>query len=120
MILAFIIPTVSSVEVEIITDSLMQGGGEVNLGGNVMNNEEVPIMRHSMAKDGSCLAEPDDGSAYTKTLAELLALHSGPGEGKYEVNIDGVKYAERALITVSMIGDLGEYVSISWKGSDWA
>ena len=119
MILGFIIPTVSSTEVEIITDSLMLGGGEVDMGGNVVNNEEIPVMRHSHAKDGTCLVEPLDGSVYNKTLAQLLALHSGYGEGKYEVWIDSVKYAERALLTVSMIGDYGEYVSISWKGSDW-
>ena len=105
--------------VQSITETAKLGGGEVNMGGNVINNEEVPVMRHAMAKDGSFMVEPNDGSDYTKTLSELLALHSGPGEGDLVVTIDSVKYAEKALVTVSMVGDLGQYVLISFKGSDW-
>ena len=108
----------SGTTIQSVTDTVILGGGEDNLGGNVVNNEEVPIMRHSNARNGSCVVEVDDGSAYTATLTELLALHSGPGEGQYDITIDGTLYAERGLLTVSMIGDLGQYVLISWKGSD--
>ena len=108
----------SSVTVQSVTHSMALGGGEQNLGGEVLNYEEVPIMRHSNAKNGSCVVEVNDGGTYTKTLAELLALHSSTGEGDYDIMIDGVLYAERGLVTVSTLGKLGQHVKIDWKGSD--
>ena len=103
--------------VQAITDTTLLGGGSNDLGGNVVNNEQVPIMRHGNAKNGSCLVEVNDGGTYTKSLAELLALHSGPGEGDQTVTIDGVIYAYNALLTISMIGICGQYISINWKGA---
>jgi hypothetical protein len=106
--------TSASTDVRAITETVNRGGGDQNLGGNVVNNEEIPIMRHSNARNGSFKVEPD----YENTLAELLALHSGTGEGKFRISIDGLLYAYRAVVTVSMTGKLGQIITISWKGSD--
>ena len=101
-----------------IADTVKLGGGEFELGGNTENNEEIPIMRHANSRNGVAIFEPNDGSSYTATLAEILALHSGTGEGKYTIALDGTNYAYKAIVDVSMIGSLGQLIQISWKGAD--
>lgn len=106
----------SGTTVTAITDTVLTGGGDENAV-KFVNNEETPVMRHGVAKNGSCLVEVNDGGSNTKTLAELLALHSGVGEGDCTVSLSGVEYAYRSLVSVSMVGKLGQFVSISWKGA---
>ena len=103
--------------VQSITETLSYGGGNDDIIRTV-NNEELPVMRNGIARNGKCLVEVNDGGNYSKTLSELLALHSGIGESDVTVTIDGEEYSYRSLVTVSMIGDLGQTISIEWKGTN--
>lgn len=107
----------SGTTVQSIADTLVQGGGDVDMA-DFINNEQLPILRHGEAKNGECLVEVADGGTYSRTLAELLALHSPAGSGAYTVTLDGTVSSYRALVTVSMLGNLGQFVSISWRGAN--
>ena len=106
----------NGVTVQSITETLSYGGGHDDIIRTV-NNEEIPALRNGMARNGQCLVEVNDGSEHTRTLSELLDLHSGVGESDVIVTIDGTPYAYRSLITVSMVGNLGQMVRIEWKGT---
>ena len=107
---------IGNTEVQPITGTLKLGGGDVEVSRKI-NHEQTPVMKHALASNGEFFVEVKDKSTYSKTLDELLALHSGIGESDAEVVLDGVLVASRALITVDMVGILGQYVKISWKGS---
>ena len=107
---------IGNTELQPITGTLKLGGGDVEVSRKV-NHEQTPVMKHALASNGEFYVEVNDKSAYSKSLDELLALHSGVGESDAEIVIDGVVKAYRALITVDMVGILGQYVKISWKGA---
>ena len=108
----------NSTTVSSVAQTVRLDNSDVELGGNVLNNEVLPIMKHGNGKSGFCVVEVNDGGSNSKSLGQLLALHSGVGEGSYSVYVDNSLYATKALISVSMVGSLGQYVSIQWKGSD--
>ena len=106
-----------SLELNYIDGTLKLGGGDVEVEKET-NNEHTPVMKHAIARNGECMVEPSDGTALSHTLAEILALHSGTGESDTVVTVNGSIYAYRALVDASMIGELGQLVKLSWRGSN--
>ena len=82
------------------------------------NNELTPRLRAGIIEKGECTVEVNDGSDYSLSLSQLLALSSGVGAGDYVIKANSVTVAQYALVTVSMIGKLGQLVKIEWKGTN--
>jgi hypothetical protein len=109
MPVTFAVPGQSAVTVEPLPGTLQYGGGHDDRGGR-----GLPLHRVGTARQGSlhCLVR-DTGA---QSLASLLALRSGLGEGAATVTGD-VPTAAGALLDVIIQGDAVQVALLSWRGT---
>jgi hypothetical protein len=92
------------------------GGDDLEeMGGNC--GDWTPNLRNGVDKRGECVVIPNDTTAYTRTLAVLLALRSGLGVGNVTVYVDGVAVAWHALLKVDFFGAFCQRVRLRWEGT---
>ena len=108
---------VTEVTVTPVRGTVRAGGGHEDRGGGV-----IPSVRAGIAKNGSCQVVLVSATSTGKeqTLAEILSIISGDGEGAATVQGAGL-YANiesyGALIDVEIAGDSVQTATINWKGT---
>lgn len=108
---------IGDIQIMSITDTLRLGGGNIDIQ-NIVNHEATPRLRHAEARNGNCLIEVEDGTEYSKSITELLSLQSPVGYGKAQIDIADKNYtAYSCLITIDVIGNLGQLIKLAWVGS---
>jgi len=107
----------TSVVVSPVPGTVKAGGGHDDRGGGT-----IPSARAGFAMNGSCQIVMTSATATNMqhTLAEMLSIVSGVGEGDTSVSGAGI-YADissyGALVDVSIGGDSVQTCDITWKGS---
>lgn len=90
-------------------DDVEESGG--NCGG------WTPVLRNGIDKSGECVVIPNDKTAYTRTLAVLIALRSPKGLGDYTIYVDNVAVSWQALVKVDLFGSFCQRVRLKWAGT---